>query len=73
MTHLITSKVRANDVQLKRYTNIESKRKSSYFKFYLTTFPDLYVADGYTVTEGVYNADLSTLVYKLAISAAANR
>ena len=34
---------------------------------------DLYGADGYTVTKGVFNDATKTLVYKLGISADANR
>ena len=37
------------------------------------SFDDLYVADGYTVTKGVFNDATKTLVYKLGISADANR
>ena len=46
--------------------------------FLLTETPsgssgDLYGADGYTVTKGVFNDATKTLVYKLGISADANR
>ena len=46
--------------------------------FLLTETPsgssgDLYIADGYTVTKGVFNDATKTLVYKLGISADANR
>ena len=34
---------------------------------------DLYIADGYTVTKGVFNDSTKTLVYKLGISADSNR